>query len=72
MRQMLCPEHSCEQNDDTAISIIGQEASACIVIMDFYGVCEQRDKSSYAVQDTSAGGISHCLDWLKHPTPRYI
>lgn len=45
VRQMECPEHWCEQNDDTAISIIAL-ACARVIIIDFYGVCEETDKSS--------------------------
>lgn len=45
VRQMECPEQWCEQNDDTTISIIAP-TPACVVIMDFYGVCEETDKSS--------------------------
>lgn len=44
VRQMECPEHWCEQNDDTTISIIAL-ACAYVVIMDFYGVCEETRQS---------------------------
>lgn len=43
VRQMECPEHWCEQNDDTAISIMVL-ACTCVAIMDFYGVCEKAVK----------------------------
>lgn len=45
VRQMECPEHWCEQNDDTTISIIAL-ACARVIIIDFYGVCGETDKSS--------------------------
>lgn len=46
VRQMECSEHWCEQNDDTTISIIAL-ACACVISIDFNGLCEQEDKSSY-------------------------
>lgn len=46
VRQMECSEHWCEQNDDTTISIIAL-ACACVISIDFNGLCEEEDKSSY-------------------------
>lgn len=46
VKQMECSEHWCEQNDDTTISIIAL-ACACVITIDFNGLCEEEDKSSY-------------------------
>lgn len=46
VKQMECSEHWCEQNDDTTISIIAL-ACAYVISIDFNGLCEEVDKSSY-------------------------
>lgn len=46
VKQMECSEHWCEQNDDTTISIIAL-ACAYVISIDFNGLCEEEDKSSY-------------------------
>lgn len=58
VRLMQCPGHWCEQNDDTAISIIAVPC-AYVIIKDFYGVCKG---TVNAGQDSSAGGASHRKD----------
>lgn len=46
VKQMECSERWCEQNDDTTISIIAL-ACAYVISIDFNGLCEEKDKSSY-------------------------
>lgn len=45
-RQMECWEHWCEQNDDATISITAL-ACACVISIDFNGLCDEEDKSGY-------------------------
>lgn len=64
VKQMECSEHWCEQNDDTTISIIAL-ACAYVISIDFNGLCEEEDKSSYHWARHLGGCTLHYFDLEK-------